>query len=131
VIYLDTSAMVKLVVSEPESPELINWLNANSEQSFVTSVVGHIELNRAAGRLGPSATTAAQRISGAIDTFVLTDTIANLAATVGPSELRTLDAIHLATAYVHRSLLAAVCVYDRRLAHAAQTLRLPVAAPGS
>ena len=129
-IYIDTSALVKLVVAEAESSELIDWLNANSEHPLATSVVGHIELLRAAARLSSAAVAAAQRLAATIDAFVLTDGIARLASGLAPAELRTLDAIHLATAHFHRDQLVAVCAYDRRLVAAANDQRLPVATPG-
>ena len=64
-----------------------------------------------------------------IDTLVLTDTIAAIAATIPPAELRTLDAIHLATAHAHRHSLTAFCVYDRRLLEAAKSQDLPTVSP--
>ena len=129
-IYLDTSAMVKLVAAEPESAELMEWLNGRAEEALVTSAIGHIELIRAVRRVGHTAMLAAQRISNSIDTLLLTDTIAAMACTIGSSELRTLDAIHLATAAVHRDRISAFCVYDGRLLVAAEAEELPVAAPG-
>ena len=130
-IYVDTSAIVKLVVAEAESPELIDWLNANPEQPLATSVIGHIELIRAAGRVGAAAMATAQRLAATVDTLILTDAIASLAATLAPSELRTLDAIHLATAHFHRRSLVALCAYDHRLVAAAKDQQLPVASPGA
>ena len=64
------------------------------------------------------------------DTLVLTDTIATAATTIGAAELRTLDAIHLATADLHRSRLSAFCVYDHRLLAAARVAQLPTVVPG-
>jgi predicted nucleic acid-binding protein len=130
VIYLDTSAMVKLVTAEPESGELIRWLNGHSDEVLATSTIGHIELIRAARRLGAAATAAAQRVASMTDTLVLTDTIATAATTIGAAELRTLDAIHLATADLHRSRLSAFCVYEHRLLAAARVAQLPTVAPG-
>jgi len=130
VIYLDTSAMVKMVTAEPESGELIRWLNGHSDEVLATSAIGHIELIRAARRLGAAATAAAQRVASMTDTLVLTDTIAAAATTIGAVELRTLDAIHLATADLHRSRLSAFCVYDHRLLAAARVAQLPTVAPG-
>jgi len=69
-------------------------------------------------------------VASTTDTLVLTDTIAAAARTIGPPELRTLDAIHLATADVQRSRLSAFCVYDDRLLAAARVQQLPVVAPG-
>jgi predicted nucleic acid-binding protein len=130
VIYLDTSAMVKLVVAEPESAELMDWLNGHAEEALATSVIGHIELVRAARRIGHKTVLAAQRIANSIDTLLLTDGIAAMARTMGGPELRTLDAIHLATAAVHRDRISAFCVYDVRLLAAAVGEELPVSAPG-
>ena len=127
-IYLDTSATVKLVTAEQESPALINWLNVHPDEHLATSAIGHIELIRAATRVG-AAIAAARNIASTIDTLVLTDTIAAIAATIPPAELRTLDAIHLATAHAHRHSLAAFCVYERRLLEAAESQGLPTVSP--
>jgi len=130
VIYLDTSAMVKLVTAEQESPALINRLNAHPDEHLATSAIGPIELIRAATRAGAAATAAAARtVASTIDTLVLTDTIAAIAATIPPADLRTLDAIHLATAHAHRHSLTAFCVYDRRLLEAAESQDLPTVSP--
>jgi predicted nucleic acid-binding protein len=128
-IYLDTSATVKLVAAEEESAALISWLNAHPDENLVTNAVGHIELIRTAARTGPNAVALAQNVSSTIDTLVLTDTIASAAATIPPAELRTLDAIHLATANLHRRSLTAFCAYDRRLLAAAESLGLPTVCP--
>lgn len=129
-IYLDTSAMVKLVTAEQESPALIDWLNANPDENLATSVIGHIELVRAAGRVGAAAVAVAHKLASTIDTLILTDTIAAVAATISPTELRTLDAIHLATAHTHRGGLIALCAYDHRLLEAAASQDLPTVSPG-
>lgn len=129
-IYLDTSAMVKLVAAEPESAELIEWLNGRADEALATSAIGHIELVRAARRIGHTAVLAAQRISNGIDTLLLTESVAATARTIGRAELRTLDAIHLATAAVHRDRISAFCAYDVRLLAAAEAEELSIAAPG-
>jgi predicted nucleic acid-binding protein len=128
-IYLDTSATVKLVAAEEESAALIDWLNAHADENLVTSAVGHIELIRAAARIGPNAVSLARNVASTIDTLVLTNAIASAAATTPPFELRTLDAIHLATAHIHRKTLTAFCAYDRRLLKAAESHGLPVVSP--
>ena len=130
-IYIDTSAMVKLVVAEPESNALIDWLNSRTEQPLVTSVIGRIELIRAAARLGAATLAAAERLATMVDLLVLTDAIAQLAATLSPTELRTLDAIHLATAHIHRGTMTDFCAYDHQLRAAARDQQLPVVAPGA
>lgn len=128
-IYLDTSAIVKLVAAEEESAVLIDWLNAHPDENLVTSAVGHVELIRAAARIGPQAVALVRNVAATIDTLVLTDAIAAVAATSPPAELRTLDAIHLATAHIHRKSLAAFCAYDRRLLDAAELHGLPTGFP--
>jgi hypothetical protein len=120
---------VKLATAEPESPALINWLNDHPDEHLATSAIAHIELIRAATRAGAAATAAARNIASTIDTLVLTDTIAAIASTIPPAELRTLDAIHLATAHAHRHSLTAFCVYDRRLLEAAESQDLPTVSP--
>ncbi len=122
--------MVKLVAAEPESAELIEWLNGRADEALATSAIGHIELVRAARRIGHTAVLAAQRISNGIDTLLLTESVAATARTIGRAELRTLDAIHLATAAVHRDRISAFCAYDVRLLAAAEAEELSIAAPG-
>lgn len=128
-IYLDTSATVKLVAAEQDSAALINWLNDHPDENLTTNAIGHIELIRAAARTGPDATALARNVASTIDTLVLTDAIASAAATMPPAELRTLDAIHLATAHTHRQSLTALCAYDRRLLDAAESRGLPTVSP--
>jgi predicted nucleic acid-binding protein len=130
VIYLDTSAIVKVVVTAPESVALVDWLNDHGDVPWVTSVIGHIEVMRAANRVGPATTAAAGRLLESVDTLVLTDAIVTVAKSIGPPELRTLDAVHLATALEYRRYLDAVCVYDRRLVEASKAQQLPVVTPG-
>jgi predicted nucleic acid-binding protein len=128
-IYLDTSAAVKLVAAEAESEALIDWLNAHAEENLAANAIGHIELVRAAARVGARAVALARSVASTIDTLVLTDAIVSAAATLPPPELRTLDAIHLATAHVHRKTVTAFCAYDRRLLGAAESLGLPTVSP--
>jgi predicted nucleic acid-binding protein len=130
VIYLDTSAIVKVVVTESESAALVDWLNDKNDSAWVTSVIGRIEVMRAANRVGHATAAAARRLLESIDTLVLTDAIVTLAESIGPPELRTLDAVHLATAQIYRPNLDAFCVFDRRLFAAAEAQQLPVVAPG-
>jgi predicted nucleic acid-binding protein len=128
-IYLDTSASLKLVAAEEESAALIDWLNAYPDENLVTNAIGHIELMRAAARSGPNAVALARNVTSTIDTLILTDSIASAAAMIPPADLGTLDAIHLATAYAHRKTLTAFCAYDRRLLEAAESQGLPTVSP--
>lgn len=123
--------MVKIIVREAESDALAQWLNNRLDETLLTSVIGHVELLRAASRLGNAVTARARSFLSAVDVVSLTPTIVELAETIGPSTLRTLDALHLATAYTLRPAVSTLCVYDQRLAASAGELSIPVAAPGA
>ncbi len=133
-IYLDTSAMVKLVVREEESGHLIEWLNNDGDvRDCCTAQIGRIELMRAALRVGANAQlaiAAARHLLDRVDTLLMAPAIAAMAETIGPAELRTLDALHLATILVNRSSVTAVCAYDRRLIAACEQHALTVVTPG-
>lgn len=129
-IYLDTSAMVKLVVREAESADLARWLAANPDQQLVTSAIGRIELVRAASRLSGSAATRARSLLTGVGLVALSMSVAELAETIGDPALRTLDALHLASAYFLQPDLLALCAYDLRLTTAAAAVGLPVVSPG-
>lgn len=124
--YLDASAFIKLVAAEPESAaleaELRRWPQA------VASELLEIEARRFAVRFG----LAMRPIEAALKRVTLVPShsqIRNLASTVKPAGLRTLDAVHLATALVLRGRVAAFFAYDQRLAHAARANGLNVVAP--
>ncbi len=129
-LYLDASALAKLVLDEPESPSLRS-LVGRTDRLFM-SVVGEIETRRAVMRT----TTNSRALGVALDDALarvnlvpLTEQIAATAAQIGPPVLRTLDAIHLATALAMGVEVDALAVYDRRLANAALARGLVVVAP--
>lgn len=129
-IYLDTSALVKLVVREHESPALANWIEERRGEDRVTSVISRVELVRAAHRVSASATTRAHQLLRFLDVLYLTDALIERAQTIGGPHLRILDALHLASAESIRPRLTAMCGYDRRLLDAAEAVGLPTASPG-
>ncbi len=130
VAYLDTSALVKLVVAEPESGALLGWLgNAATGLHLVTSTLGRVELIRAAGRHSAAAVTIAEDVMSGINLVTLTPEVLADAATLTPASLRTLDAIHLATARRLGASLTAFLAYDARLNLAAEAAGLPVVTP--
>ena len=128
-IYLDTSAAAKLVHPESESKALAIFLTEHIGRPLVSSALLHPELLRAVNNdhpgLSARATALLQRV---MMVPVATDILAD-AATIGTRVLRTLDALHLATAVVVRSELDAFVTYDKRLAGAAAGIGLAVAAP--
>ncbi len=124
--YLDASAMVKLAVDELESPAMLRWY-VESEQ-VVSSRVGLIETRRATGRRLHDSTQL-DIVLRSVVAVELDETIGRRAAQVSPFALRTLDAIHLATALSLGPGLDAFVTYDDRLAEAARALGLPVVRP--
>jgi len=130
VIYLDTSALAKLVVREVESAALGQWLQQRTGQLWVTSIIGRIELLRVARRFTTAANGAHLLLAG-LDTIPLAEYVADVGQTTGPTTLRTLDAVHLASALAVQDELTAFCCYDQRLLEAAGAVGLPVHAPGT
>ncbi|MGQ0773235.1 MAG: type II toxin-antitoxin system VapC family toxin [Pseudonocardiales bacterium] len=127
-IYLDTSALAKLIVRETETAALSRWLRQRATQLWVTSIVGRVELVRVARRF--AAADGARLLLAGLDTIPLVEPVADVAQTTGPATLRTLGAIHLASALSVRDELTAFCCYDHRLLDAAGDAGLPVHAPG-
>ena len=125
--YADTSAVVKLVLPEPETAALRTWL---SNRRWVISDLHRTELQRVAARVGGTAPSRARRLLGELDVIRLTPDRFDQAGRLQPATLRSLDALHLAAALALGDDLAGVVAYDARLAEAAATLPLAVAAPG-
>lgn len=128
-VYLDASALVKLVVTEPESTALMELLRARPDR--VSSAVALTEVPRALRRAG-FGTRERRRARELLARVALVDTdrrILAAAAALDPPTLRTLAAIHLATALAVREDLAALVTYDRRLRAAAERAHLDVLAP--
>jgi predicted nucleic acid-binding protein len=125
-LYVDTSAFLKLVVAEEHSRQLRTALSATA---CWASTLLDVEAHRAARRLGISA----EAVTSALDAITLVelaDQTLVSARSIGPEDLRTLDAIHLAAALELGDDLDAVVTYDRRLARAAADLGIAVLSPG-
>lgn len=132
-IYLDTSALVKLVRAEDCSRDLADWLDQRCEMPWITSALAEVELPRAIIRAGQLDRLASvPTVLARLDIFEIDDVIRTTAAAYRDPQLRSLDAIHLATASVAASCgtLAALVTYDGRLAETAAALGIPIAAPG-
>lgn len=127
VAYLDSSALIKLVIPEPESDALRAALAPWRRR--VTSALARTEVVRAAARVDPGARERARRIVGAVSLISVTDEILDRAAELEPPGLHSLDAVHLASALSLQEVLGPVVTYDARLAGAASALGLDVATP--
>lgn len=126
-IYLDSSALVKLLTPEQETPALRSWLKGRTR--LVTSGLAQVEVTRAAHRLSPEHVQLADQILSGVGTLALTPAILRGAASILPGEpLRSLDAIHVASA-LQLPDLDYLVTYDTRMTHAARQLGLPVLAP--
>jgi len=130
VIYIDTSAAMKLVRPEAQSAELSRWFS----QRKATSVLIEVELMRATRRTAPERLARASDVLRGIGMVTLSPSVITRAAGYDDRDLRSLDAIHLATAEhvvsVAHEVLEAIVAYDERLLAAARAIGLPVAAPG-
>lgn len=129
-IYFDSSALVKLVHPEAESAALGRWLDENREMRWVSSALIEVELPRAVLRLVPHILPAAVRLIASIACVEITAGIRAAAASVADPLVRSLDAIHLATALDLGADLETFVAYDPRLLAAAAELGLPTASPG-
>ena len=124
--YLDTSAFIKLVRSEPESAALRREL---AGRELLSSALLTVEGRRAARRYGELAARRARAALTAITLLPLDEPILQAAADLDPAELRSLDALHLATVVSLGEDLEHLYCYDTRLTDAAQALGIEVSQP--
>jgi len=126
-VYLDSSALVKLVVLEPESRALRAYLRGEPQR--VSCGLARTEVLRAVRPVGPAAIAAARRLLQRIDLIRLDDALFDAAGMLEPVGLRSLDAVHLAAAHLVAPALRAIVTYDRRMAEGAGALGFAVVAP--
>ena len=128
-LYLDSSALVKLVVREAESTALRTYLAERRSDARMAAALARTEVVRAvAMHRSIEVVETARSIIARLHLVPLNNRLLDAAATKLPPALRTLDAIHLAAAMTAPDLRAIV-TYDKRLADAAATAGLAVVAP--
>jgi predicted nucleic acid-binding protein len=125
--YLDSSAIVKLAVREPQSLALRRYLRRR--QPLVSSALARTEVLRALLPAGDEAMARGRAVLQRIDLVRVNDRILNAAGVLRPFELRSLDAIHLATVQELGDELSALVTYDNRMATAAKELGYRIAQP--
>jgi predicted nucleic acid-binding protein len=125
--YLDSSAIVKLAVRETESDALRNHLRRR--RPLVTSALARTEVLRALLPGGETALVAGRRVLERIDLVRVNDRVLNLAGSLLPEELRSLDAIHLATAGRLGTDLGEIVTYDEKMTAAARIMGYKISAP--
>jgi predicted nucleic acid-binding protein len=126
--YLDTSALVKLVVAERESDALRSWL-AEAPREPVACDLVRTELLRSVRRADPSLMVPARQVLDALTLVEVATSTFEAAARLDPSILRTLDALHVAAALDLGDDLEGLVTYDDRLAEAARLNGIAVFAP--
>jgi len=129
VIYLDSSALVKLALAAPESAALARWLAERADQPLVSSALHRAEVPRAVWQAEPGALPRSYRVLKRIARVALTADVLDESAAVPPQALAPAQAIHLASALAVREDLTAFVAYDVSLLAAAEDAGLPVASP--
>jgi uncharacterized protein len=128
-IYLDSAAVVKLVHAEKETQELRDWLDERIDSPWTSSALLEVEAFRALARYAPESAARLHPLLDLMDLVELDIGIRILTQAVRPTTVRSLDAIHLATAL--RVQPASFITYDKRLADAARDAGLAVETPGA
>lgn len=127
--YFDSSALVKMMVEEPESSMLNAWVEAEQIRA-VSSDLARTETIRAVRRYRPDVTVQARSLFDSVTCVRITSEIVERAALLDPPGLRSLDAIHLATALELGNEIEGLVTYDERLARAARERGIPTITPG-
>jgi uncharacterized protein len=127
VTYLDSSAIVKLAVRESESVALRRYLRRR--RPLVSSSLARTEVMRALMPGGDDAVAAGRKVLIRLDLIRISTGVLGDAAVLLPTDLRSLDAIHLATARRLGQDLGAIVTYDERMAEAATHLGHRIVAP--
>ena len=125
--YLDSSAIVKLVVAEPESRALRAHLRRR--RPLVSSALARTEVVRALLPAGAIAMSRGREVLRRLDLVRISDRVLDMAGTLEPAQVRSLDSIHLATAQLLGEDLSQIITYDDRMADAARSLGLKTTSP--
>ena len=133
-IYLDSSAIVKLVHREAETGALVDWLSQRAEAPLVSSALAAVEVPRALRRYGPQALPGVPAVMARLYLLEIDATVRETAAALPDPALRSLDAIHLASALLLQMEGRApegLVAYDERLLRSVAQAGLPVVSPGA
>lgn len=125
-IYVDSSAFVKLVIAEPESLALASFV---SGRSLIASQLARTETLRSVGLRRPEFLPTAIALWNQVTLVSVTDAVLAAASAIAPASVRSLDAIHVATAIELRDEIEQIVTYDLRMVEAATAHGLPVASP--
>jgi predicted nucleic acid-binding protein len=126
-VYLDTSALVKLIAEEEESDDLLDFVG---DDEIVSSLLARTELVRAVARKHERFIEAVEALLSDLSYVAVNRVVTGAAAWVQPWTLRSLDAIHVSSAVRMGAGLRAVVTYDDRMVAVARSAGLDVASPG-
>ncbi len=116
-IYLDPTAIMKLITQTPESPALTDYLRLHTSTTWFTCALSRAEVMRAAAAIHPDATEHAQRVLAGLDLVAVTDRLLDAAIALIPAPGRTIDALHIAAALSAGPRLHTLITYQPELAH--------------
>lgn len=126
--YIDSSAIIKLIVAEKESPDLQDYIS----HGLLTSEIARVEVLRTVTMNAPDFVASAKKVLGALNTVDINASILYMAEDFGSEiSLRTLDAIHVATALSMRDVIEGVITYDKGISKDTKALGLIVVSPGA
>jgi predicted nucleic acid-binding protein len=129
-IYLDSSALLKLVRAESDSAALTAWLSDRPDNPLVSSALAEVEVIRACRRIDVRLVSVARAVLAGLDVMPVDDQVLGTASELPDPGLRSLDALHLASALALDPDLETFVAYDTRLVAAARAVGLVVAQPG-
>jgi hypothetical protein len=128
-IYVDASAIITLIAGSRQASELRDFLAAKPTMPMGTSTLGFVETVRTLDQIGDYPGVMADLVAGFTEILV-TEEVRDAAARL-PNRVRTLDAVHIASAQILDDALDVLVTYDKRMYDVAQSVGLPVAAPGA
>jgi uncharacterized protein len=130
-IYLDSSALLKLVFLEPETTELRRWVLDRAGLTLTSSELAKVEVLRGCWRVDVGLLPAARQLLSGMNFVPLSGNVIEQAGALGDPLLRSLGALHLASAISVATELTAFVAYDRRLIAAAASASLVTVQPGA
>ena len=125
---VDSSAIVKLIVNEPKSQSFSTWLK-NCKHDLFVSEIAHTEVARAIARVDANLQSHLKNVLERFGTIRVSSQILTIAGVLTPTNLRTLDAIHLASCLILGDDLKGFVTYDSAQADAASHNGITVIAP--
>ncbi|WP_293003329.1 type II toxin-antitoxin system VapC family toxin [Mycobacterium sp.] len=129
-LYLDPTAIMKLIIPAPESPALHHYLQARTDIRWFTCALSRADVLRQTAPHGPAATDRARHVLAGLDLVAVTDRLLDAAISLTPAPDRTADALHVAAARSAGPRLHTLITYDPMLATAANDNHIQITKPG-